>query len=60
MQGNIMTEATYVLELALYLRGLKSKKALLGTDELTQDDLVCVFRSDLGVSQNRGCSRTPI
>ena len=43
--GNIRTKATYALELALYLRWLKSREVNLSPDELVVDNLRCVFES---------------
>jgi integrase len=43
--GNVRTKATYALELALYLRWLKSKGVSTSPDGLVEDNLRCVFES---------------
>ena len=51
--GNVRTKATYAVELALYLRWLKSRGVTMGPDALVQDNLICVFKSDAVVVETK-------
>lgn len=44
--GNVRTKASYAHVIAMYLRWLKEEGVNMRIDELIQDNLICVFKSD--------------
>lgn len=52
--GNVRTKANYAGQLSLYFRWLKAEGVGASPDELVQDNLVCVFKSDpLDITKKR-------